>query len=285
VIRVALQKNLNQKLSSTATTAVRYIFGLPFILAYFIYLKSLGYQISFINNHFLFLCFVAGFFQIVATILLVKIFSYRNFAIGITYSNTEALQTIILGFFLFAETVAFIGIIAIIIGTLGILIISLTENKLNFPNLFSSITSKSAIMGLSSGATFAICALSIREASLSLEGSNFMIISATTLITTLTMQIFMMLIYLAFRQKHELRKITKNLKLSLLVGLTSAIGSIGWFSAMTLQKAAYIKTVGQIQLIFALFISKKLYKEKQNPKELIGIALIALSILVLINKA
>jgi hypothetical protein len=36
------------------------------------------------------------------------------------------------------------------------------------------------------------------------------------------------------------------------------LASAGWFSAMTLQNAAYVKAVGQIELVFAFLASRLL---------------------------
>ena len=45
------------------------------------------------------------------------------------------------------------------------------------------------------------------------------------------------------------------MRTGLLVGLASAIGSVGWFTAFTLQIAAYVRTLGLVELVFTLLIS------------------------------
>ncbi|MEL7175867.1 MAG: EamA family transporter, partial [Pseudomonadota bacterium] len=66
------------------------------------------------------------------------------------------------------------------------------------------------------------------------------------------------------------------------VGLTSMIGSLGWFTAFTLQNAAYVKALGQVELVFAFLASQFFFGEKTDKREVLGVGLIVLSILVLI---
>ncbi len=66
------------------------------------------------------------------------------------------------------------------------------------------------------------------------------------------------------------------------IGLTSALGSIGWFTAMTLERAAYVKALGQIEFVFALVISTFFFRERSNLLELSGMGLIAVGVLVLV---
>ncbi|MGB0966592.1 MAG: EamA family transporter, partial [Halocynthiibacter sp.] len=67
-----------------------------------------------------------------------------------------------------------------------------------------------------------------------------------------------------------------------LVGLTSMIGSFCWFAAFTLQNAAYVKAVGQIELLFSFLAGFFVFKEKTSPREFIAMGLITASILLLI---
>jgi drug/metabolite transporter (DMT)-like permease len=66
------------------------------------------------------------------------------------------------------------------------------------------------------------------------------------------------------------------------VGLTSMAGSMGWFTAFTLQTAAYVQAVGQIELVFSLLASVLFFKETVTLRELIGIGFLAVSILTFI---
>ncbi|NIO40179.1 MAG: EamA/RhaT family transporter, partial [Burkholderiales bacterium] len=47
-----------------------------------------------------------------------------------------------------------------------------------------------------------------------------------------------------------------------LVGLSGGLASIGWFSAFTLQTAAYVRALGQIELVFTFIATILVFREK-----------------------
>ncbi|EDZ42604.1 MAG TPA: hypothetical protein DHC76_14745 [Rhodobacteraceae bacterium] len=59
-------------------------------------------------------------------------------------------------------------------------------------------------------------------------------------------------------------------------------GSLGWFLAFTLQTAAYVKALGQIELIFSLMVSVLVFKERLSMREGIAIGFLSASVLLLI---
>ena len=71
-------------------------------------------------------------------------------------------------------------------------------------------------------------------------------------------------------------------KVSLLVGIAGALASVGWFTAMTLENAAYVRALGQIELVFTFASSVFLFKEKTNATELTGIALVIGGLVILL---
>ena len=66
------------------------------------------------------------------------------------------------------------------------------------------------------------------------------------------------------------------------VGLTSIAGSYCWFTAFTLQNAAYVKAVGQIELIFSIIATTLVFREKITLREFVGIGFISLCVLGLV---
>ena len=51
---------------------------------------------------------------------------------------------------------------------------------------------------------------------------------------------------------------------------------------MTIERAAYVKALGQIEFIFTLAVSILYFREKSSPKELVGMSLVAGGIVVLL---
>jgi len=66
------------------------------------------------------------------------------------------------------------------------------------------------------------------------------------------------------------------------VGLTSMGGSFCWFWAFSLQNAAYVKAVGQAELLLSLLASVLFFKEKITQREIVGMGLLVISIMGLV---
>lgn len=281
--RTSLQKSLTQNLSAEAITWVRYSFGLPVVIIYIIILNAAGLDIPEINRPFAIYCVAAGIFQIIATILLVSLFSHRNFAVSTAYAKTEAIQAAIIGSVLFGEYVNFFGSIAIAIGVLGVILISISENSITWKSLLFSIRQRSTLIGIACGGTFALDALLIREAILVLDNESSIMNAAFTLISLSTINLFLLGSWIIYKDLSTFKKIKLFWKTSALVGLTSAIGSIGWFTGFALTQVAYVKTVGQIELLFSILVTQKIFKEGINKIELTAILAVTSSILLLIQ--
>jgi drug/metabolite transporter (DMT)-like permease len=79
-----------------------------------------------------------------------------------------------------------------------------------------------------------------------------------------------------------LARIRAGLEMSALVGLVGATASFGWFMAMTLQTAAAVKALAQIEMIFTFASSVLIFREHVNKLEISGCILIVAGILVLL---
>jgi drug/metabolite transporter (DMT)-like permease len=75
----------------------------------------------------------------------------------------------------------------------------------------------------------------------------------------------------------------KNWRISCLVGITGVVGSYAWFLAFTLQNAAYVRALGQIELVFTFLASYFFLKEKNSQTEILGIFLIILSVFLILK--
>jgi drug/metabolite transporter (DMT)-like permease len=89
--------------------------------------------------------------------------------------------------------------------------------------------------------------------------------------------------YLAWRESGQLQRVFAERRSGALVGLTSFLGSAGWFTAFTLQIAAYVRTLGLVELAFTLLISRYAFRERPRPVEVFGLALLVLSIAAVLN--
>ena len=88
--------------------------------------------------------------------------------------------------------------------------------------------------------------------------------------------------WLLWRDRGELRAVWAARRTAVFVGLFSMGGSFCWFLAFTLQNAAYVKALGQVELILSLMASTLFFRERISGREIAGIALLGLSILALV---
>jgi drug/metabolite transporter (DMT)-like permease len=282
-MRSALQKHLKGVMGTNGATFVRFGFGCPIAVMIVAILHwSVGYELPPINTTFFVWMVLGGISQIAATFLLVHLFSFRNFAVGTAYSRTEPAQAAFFGLVFLSETVTIGTLIAIAISVVGVMLISVAHLRVSARTLVSSVVSRTALIGLASGSMFGFSAVAYRAASLALGGPNFIMQAAYTLAWTTLFQTVLMGGWLLLTNRDELRRIGAAWKPSLVVGVAGALASFGWFMAMTIQQAAVVKSLAQIEMLFTFASTVFVFKEKINRLEIAGCILIVSGILVLL---
>jgi drug/metabolite transporter (DMT)-like permease len=214
--------------------------------------------------------------------MLVYLFSLRNFAVGTAYSKTEPVQAAIFGFILLGEKLSGGSILAIIVGVIGVMLISMAKMPLSWRNLLVALSGRTALIGIASGGVFGISAVAYRKAALSLDGPGPVMQAAVTLACVTTFQTAFMLVWMYWKDKREIVDALRTWRSSALVGLAGVFGSAGWFTAMTLQQVAYVRALGQIELVFTFMASYFLFHERISRMELAGCLLIVCGILGLL---
>jgi drug/metabolite transporter (DMT)-like permease len=66
------------------------------------------------------------------------------------------------------------------------------------------------------------------------------------------------------------------------VGACGALASAGWFTAMTMENAAYVRAVGQLELVFAVGASWLYFRERIRPAEIVGIGAVVSGVLLIV---
>lgn len=273
-IRNSLQKSLNNVLSTVGAAYTRFAFGLPLAIIYWATLTSLDAQALDWNAEFWWFTILGGTSQIMAMWFTLRAFALRGFAVGTAYSKTETFQTAIFTIILLGEAVSGTVFLAIAISFVGVCFLSLAKSDVTFRDFLFSWTRKAALMGLGSGAMLGISGTSYRGGALALGGDSALLAAATTLMVALAIQTVLMTAYLHMKEKGELANVWRNRHKAFAVGIVSMMGSVGWFTAMTLISAAHVRVLGQVELIFTFFTSVLIFKEKITSAELFGTLLI-----------
>jgi drug/metabolite transporter (DMT)-like permease len=281
-IRSALQKHLTTTLSTAGATQVRFLFAIPFAAGYLLLLvNGLGFPLPQPGRDFVIFSTIGGLSQVLATAFLIASFSYRNFFVGTAFSKTESIQAAILGLVILGDAITTGALVGILIGLVGVMAISGARHQAGVGQILLSLTTKPALLGMGSGLFFGVSAICFRGASLSLSG-GFIVQAAFTLLTVLLLQAAVTTLYLIVREPGQLTAVFHNWRMAIMVGLTAMIASVGWFTAVTLQNAGYVRALGQIELVFTFVASVLIFHEKTNRVEMLGVLAIVTGILILL---
>ncbi len=282
-LRSALQKALKGRLSTTGAAYARFVYALPFGLLYLWALAGPGgYEIPPIHGAFLLWCLAGSLAQILFTVVLLWMFTFRSFAVGTTFSKLEVVLIAILGALLLGDTVGPWAILAIAIGAAGTVVLAMTETKLSLKGLIGGLFEKATLVGLLCAALLGGSVVFFRGAALSLNGPDIVVAAAYALAIALVMQTIMMGAWFLVFDRPQLRAVFREWRHALPVGIIGMLGSVFWFTAFTLQNAAYVRALGQVELLFTFIASIFFFREKVVTSEVIGILLIVSAILLIL---
>jgi drug/metabolite transporter (DMT)-like permease len=255
-LRSALQKHLKGQLGTAGATYVRFAFGVPFAILYVLPLLALDAQPAPRPGlAFVLFCMLGGLAQILGTAALIHAFSFRNFAVGTALSKTEVVQTAIFAILILGEPVSLHASAAILVCLAGVVALSLAHSRAGPVELLRDLCSPAALSGIGSGAGFGIAAVSYRAAALSLASGGFLVRAALTLACVIVFQTLVMTAWIAGREPGQLTEVWRARGTAVWVGLFGMAASAGWFTAMTIQNAALVRALGQIELVFTFAAS------------------------------
>ncbi|MFN3656101.1 MAG: EamA family transporter [Pseudolabrys sp.] len=276
--RNAMQRELTATLGTVGATHVRFLFGFPFALLIFLPGVLIVTGASLPNPPLEFWPWViAGAVgQIAATATMLSVMGERSFVVAYAYIKTEPVQVAIFGLLFLGDHITPLSGAAIIVATAGVIVMSLK------PGVGQVTTTRSTVIGIVSGALFAISAISFRGAILSLGVSDFVLSSTYTLTVGLVMQAAMLSAYLALRDPGVLRAIHKAWKPSLFAGFMGAFASQFWFLGFALTSAANVRTLALIEVLFAQGVSKFIFKQPTTAREGVGIVLVVIGVALLV---
>lgn len=276
--RFMLQKVMaSSGLSAGGATMARFVYSAPIVWgATAIILADWP---SFGAGYWLY-AVAGGLAQILGTVCVVLLFQSRNFAVGITLKKSEVLLTVLVGIVILGEGVSWAGFAAMVLGVLGVLFLS-DPPKVEGASWWSILTGRAVVLGVVSGLFFAISAVSYRGATLAVEGEPWLR-ALIALSGVLLVQNLCLGAWLLVREPGEITRVAKAWRRASWIGLTSLGGSFCWFSAFSLQNAGYVFALGQLEVILSLFASVLFFHERVTRKEVVGITLITVSVIVLV---
>jgi drug/metabolite transporter (DMT)-like permease len=279
-LRNAAQRHLTETLGTLGATLVRFLYGLPFAAIWLAAVHAAGGRaLPAPTAPFAAWVLAGAVSQIVATALLLRVMAERNFALGVAYSKTEIIQVAVFGFVFLGDPITGVTAIAIACGTFGVLLLAPADRARPIRSLAAGWTARPALLGLASGACFALSAVGYRGAALAL-GAPFLMAAAYTLLVAQLLQTLLLGGWLAWRDAAVVARVLRAWRASLFAGFMGAAASAGWFTAMAIEPVAHVRTLGLLELLFSAVVSRRFFRERMTALEVTGVTLLTLSLVI-----
>ena len=278
ILRTSRQHELRSVLSPGAAGFVRYLYGAPFALALgAIWFALFDHEIPGRSPRFWLDVTLAGLSQIVATIALLRAFRERDFAVGTVYSKSEVIAVAVIGAVGLGDSLELAGWLGVVVVSIGVAWLATNGS---IPSLLRRAGDPAALMGLVAGLFFALAAVFIRAASRTMGEAPAFDRALVVLMAMLTIQTAVNTVGFAVIDPGSLPKALRAWRPAVYVGLFSLLGSIGWAWALTLENAAKVRTLGQVELVIAFAIAYVRLGERHGRSDYVGSALVLAGVLM-----
>jgi drug/metabolite transporter (DMT)-like permease len=275
--RNAMQRELTATLGTVGATHVRFLFGFPFALVFLAGVMVVtGATLPRPGLAFWPWVLAGAFTQIAATATMLSVMGQRSFVVSYAFIKTEPVSVALFGLIFLGDKITPLSGAAIIIATIGVIVISLKQGASEVS------TTRSTIIGLFSGALFAMSAIGFRGAILALQHPDFVLAATFTLAVGLVLQAALLSIYLWLRDPKVLHDIVRAWRPSLFAGFMGALASQFWFLAFAIATAASVRTLALVEVLFAQAISKFIFKQPTTAREGVGIVLVVIGVALLV---
>ncbi|MCS6930795.1 MAG: EamA family transporter [Acetobacteraceae bacterium] len=286
--RTAMQQRLRGRFSVNGASLARFLYGAPFaLLALLLHRIGWGGAIPDPNAAFWLWVAAGGLAQIVATNLLILAFGHRNFVVGTAYSKTDAVQGAFLAWILLAEALSPLSWMGVFVSVAGTLVLSLAGRAPGWREMVRATFQPAALCGLGAGLLFALTGIFIKLAveALPAEEAGHIRRALMTVVCMTIVQTLMLAAWMLRKEAAMLVAVLREWRLAMPVGLLSAAGSVGWFSAYALAPIALVRSVGQMEILFTLGFGRFYLREALTRAELVGALLVVGGVVLVLSGA
>lgn len=280
--RNATQSGLTAKIGTIGATQVRFLFGLPFALLFTALAAGItGQAVPVPGAAALGFATLGALAQIGATALMLLLMKTNGFGISTAWLKGEPVIVALIGWAVLGDPLTAPMLMAIAIAVAGVLILSVK------PGITGAQLAelRPAAMGLLAGGLFGLSAICFRGGITALEGGDFLIRALTLLAVTLAIQTAVLLVWMLAFDRPALRGSLAAWRPSIWAGALGAMASTGWFIGFALTSAANIRTLALIEVVFALLVSRYLFRQSISLRQLAGIAVLLLGVALLLTAA
>ena len=298
-LRNAMQRSLTERLGTIGATNVRFLYGLPFALLFLAVVRAItGPAPVTLDGAFPGWLLLGAIGQTMGTALMLAAMRERSFVVAIAYVKTEPVQIALFGLLFLGEALRGSALGVVIVATGGVLLMSLPARggasgagaagsggagagaAPGGPTAAASL--RPALLGIASGAAFALSAVGFRGAVQALVDAPFYLRATVTLVWSLAVQTALVSGYMALRDRAKLVEVFRAWRPSLVAGAAGAGASQLWLLAFALQTAAAVRTVGLIEILFSMIVSRRVFAQRMSARELIGVLMMVAGVIVLL---
>lgn len=276
--RNVMQRELTGALGALGASQVRFLFGLPFAILFFIGLRlATGVAAPAIGSAAAGFIVMGALAQIGGTALMLAAMRERSFVVVVAFTKTEGAQVALYALLFLGETPTVTLIGAIVLATVGVFLMAGSGAET------ARAGWRPIAMGLVSATFFAFAAIGFRGAVTRMETPSIAMAATTVLVVGLAVQTAVLLVWLALFDRAGLKAILALWRASIVAGLMGALASQLWFVALALTDAARVRTLALVEVLFAQAASLKLFRERPSAREWLGMALIVAAAAMLIG--
>jgi drug/metabolite transporter (DMT)-like permease len=276
--RTSEQHRLRGRLGVAEAGYVRFAYGLPLALA-----ATAGWmlgpgELPTPGLRFWVAVTLAGVLQIVATMSLLQSFRVRDFAVGTIYSKTEVLFVGVASAVVLGEPLSWLSWAGAAVCLVGV---AWLASGGSLRETLAGGFDPGARYGVLAALGFGLTAVGIRAGSSSLDGTA-VDRAMLTLAVMLSVQTVIQGSWLARSETASLAAVARAWRQAWPVGLLSLSGSAAWALAMTLENAARVRTLGQVEIVMAFALGVLVHREAHRWDEYVAAAVVTGGVTLLV---
>lgn len=273
--RNALQRGVLTASGLWSATLVRFLFGLPFSLAFVaIAIVITPHPALHWSGTFWLSVIVGATSQILATAALLSAMHRSGFALGTALQQSSLPLAALLGLVVYGDRISGLAWLGVAITMVGLATLSWPQHRQPRAS-FSG-----AAFGLSSGLLFGVSLNAFRHAALALDSQHPVFAATVSVAVVQTVQTGTLSLYLAWRDPAALREILRRWRPSMGAGLCGACASICWLVALALSPAAPVRALGIIEAPVAALAGRRFFREALSVRQIAAGTAIVVGVLL-----
>jgi drug/metabolite transporter (DMT)-like permease len=270
VARNALQRGLVGDAGPWGATLVRFLFGLPFSLAIFavVALATPG-AAPHLSATYAGSAVLGALAQMAATAALLVAMHRAGFAVATVMQQSSLPLSALFGWALLHDRLHPLAWAGIAATTVGLAVVSWPRrDQLKGAGVGS-------LLGLASGAAFAVGLNAFRQAGLALDPHHPIYSATASVCVAQTVQAAILVAALAVWRPAALAAVVRSWRTSLGAGFFGSAASACWFGALALAPAGPVRAIGVIEAPIAAAAGRRLFAERLSARQWLGGALAA----------